>query len=75
MSFGVRPEILKMIKENYPIGARVELLHMEDPHAPPYGTKGTVRWVDDIGTIHVSWDCGGRLGVVYGEDSCRIIKE
>jgi len=37
------------------------------------GCKGTVTSVDDIGTIHVAWDCGSSLGVVYGEDSCRRI--
>ena len=39
------------------------------------GARGTVKCVDDMGTIHVRWDCGSSLGVVYGEDSCRIIKE
>lgn len=29
--------------------------------------------VDDIGTIHVRWDCGSSLGVVYPEDKCEII--
>jgi hypothetical protein len=37
------------------------------------GCEGTVTSVDDIGTIHVAWDCGSSLGVVYGEDSCRRI--
>ena len=29
---------------------------------------GTVVFVDDIGTIHIKWDCGSTLGIVYGED-------
>ena len=37
----------------------------------PTGTRGTVDSVDDTGTIHVAWDNGCHLGVVYGEDSCR----
>lgn len=37
------------------------------------GEKGTVIGVDDIGTIHVNWDCGSSLGVVYSEDCCRRI--
>lgn len=32
------------------------------------GMQGTVKFVDDIGTIHISWDNGSSLGVVYGED-------
>ena len=46
---------------------------MDDPQAPPIGTKGTVIGVDDIGSIMVSWDNGGGLNVVYGEDVCRKV--
>ena len=35
------------------------------------GDRGTVRHVDDMGTIHARWDCGSGLGLAYGEDSCR----
>ena len=63
--------------EEYPIGCRVELTMMSDPYNTRLcpGEKGTVMHVDDIGTIHVRWDCGSSLGVVYGEDSCRRIDE
>jgi len=37
------------------------------------GATGTVMHVDDIGTIHVAWDCGSTLGVVYGVDSCTVV--
>jgi len=47
---------------------------MSDPYTRiDPGTQGTVIDVDDIGTIHVLWDSGSTLGVVYGEDSCRKI--
>jgi hypothetical protein len=50
---------------------------MNDPYNKKLipGCKGTVQYVDDMGTIHVDWDCGSSLGVVYGEDSCRVIEE
>ena len=48
---------------------------MDDPQAPPVGTKGTVIAVDDIGSILVHWDNGSGLNVVYGEDSARRIDE
>ena len=35
------------------------------------GCQGTVRWVDDMGTIHVSWDCGSSLGLIPGEDEFK----
>ena len=64
---------IESLREKYPQGARVELVRMEDPQAPPVGTKGTVIAVDDIGTIHVKWDNGSTLGVVLGEDQCRVL--
>lgn len=77
MAFGIRKETLAYLREAYPVGARVELIHLDDPFNTKLitGSKGTVRCVDDIGTIHVSWDCGSSLGIVYGEDSCRVIAE
>lgn len=65
--------IVERLCRKFPTGTRVELIQMDDPQAPPMGTKGTVISVDDVGTIHVAWDCGGSLGVAYGEDLCRVI--
>lgn len=65
-------DIVNKVKEQYPAGSRVELISMNDPYRDiPSGTKGTVKEVDDTGTIHVDWDNGSHLGIVYGEDSCR----
>ncbi len=67
-------KIVERVRKAYPEGSRVELLHMEDPYTTiPKGTKGTVICVDDTATIHVQWDNGSSLGVVYGEDSCRRV--
>lgn len=68
-------EIVDRIKASYPAGIRVELIEMNDPYRSlPEGLKGTVSTVDDTGTIHVDWDNGCCLGLVYGEDSCRKIE-
>ena len=64
---------LEDLRKSYPKGARVELLKMNDPQAPPVGTKGTVIDVDDIGSLLVHWDNGSGLNVVYGEDLVRRI--
>ena len=64
-------ELVESIRKQFPIGCRVELVSMDDSQAPPVGTKGTVRGVDDIGSIMVSWENGCGLSVAYGEDSCR----
>lgn len=71
--FGVRETTISHLREAYPAGCRVELVRMDDPQAPPVGTRGTVRGVDDIGSIMVSWDNGCGLSVVYGADECRRI--
>ena len=64
-------EIVEQVRKEYPKGTRVELVHMDDFQAPPVGTRGTVKGVDDTASIMVSWDNGCGLNVVYGEDSCR----
>lgn len=39
-------------KKLYPPGTRIELISMKDPYAPvPAGTRGTVKFVDSMGTI------------------------
>ena len=71
----IRPEMLKQLKEYYKPGTRVMLIRMNDPYTNlREGDLGTVTMIDDIGTIHVSWDCGSTLGVVFGEDECRRIE-
>lgn len=66
-----RPDEVKRLREQYPVGTRVELVQMDDVQAPPVGTKGTVNGVDDIGSIMVSWDNGSSLSVAFGEDRVR----
>lgn len=60
-----------LIRSQYPAGTRVELIRMDDAQAPPIGTHGTVRGVDDIGSILVAWDNGSTLSVAYGVDIVR----
>lgn len=68
-------EELKTIREMYPKGTRVELLEMDDIEAPPIGTKGTVRYVDDAAGIGVNWDNGSTLAVIFGVDRIKKIEE
>ena len=65
----ISKEVITMLRERYPSGTRVELVRMDDPYTSlTAGDKGTVRFIDDMGTIHISWDCGSSLGAVYGVD-------
>ena len=65
--------VIEVLRRQYPVGTRVELVRMDDPQAPPIGTKGTVKGVDDIGSIMVAWDNGCGLSVAYGADICRKV--
>lgn len=50
------------------------LLEMDDPQAPPIGTKGTVRYVDDAAGIGVNWDNGSSLSAIYGVDRIKKLE-
>ena len=69
----ISKDALQVLRDRFPKGTRVELVQMDDPQAPPIGTKGTVRGVDDIGSIMVSWDNGSGLNVIYGIDRVRKV--
>ena len=62
-----------MIKNAHPTGTRVRLHYMDDARAVEPGEEGTVRLVDDMGTIHVDWDNGRRLGLIFGQDEFEVI--
>lgn len=69
-------EEIKYIKKKYVEGTKIELIKMYDLTNPiEEGTKGEVDFVDDIGTIHVSWETGSSLGLVVGTDEFKIIGE
>lgn len=63
--------IVQALRMRYPVDSVVVLDAMDDIQAPLVGTAGTVRKVDDIGTVHISWASGGSLGVAYGKDHCH----
>lgn len=48
-------EQVEFLRRQYPAGTRITLHSMDDPQAPPPGTKGTVSYVDDMGTIGIEW--------------------
>jgi hypothetical protein len=55
-------------------GDRVRLISTTDRYTSLLpGAQGTVRRIDDFGTVHINWDCGSRLGLVPGEDSWVIL--
>lgn len=74
MSKPITKTELFALREMYSEGTQVICLQCADEYHPiKRGTKGTVTHVDDIGTIHVEWENGSSLGIVYGVDKCQKI--
>lgn len=65
--------LLDSLRAAFPEGTRVQLVKMDDEQAPPVGTVGTVKWVDDVGTIHINWENGSRLGAAWPEDKVEKV--
>lgn len=66
---------LAELRKRYPTGASVVLVRMDDKGSPPVGTRGKVLHVDDLGTVHVLWETGSRLGIIPTVDEVRLVAE
>lgn len=66
--------LAELTREKFPVGARVELVCMDDYKSLPK-SQGTVKYVDDTGILHVKWDDAGCLGVILAMEHCRRIDE
>ena len=60
---------IQKIKKEFPTGTRIKLIHMNNDLFPvPDNTLGTVDFVDDAGQIHMKWDNGSTLALIYEVD-------
>ena len=76
MGFIIKKEELEALREKYPPGCRVELVKMDDPYREmPPGLQGVVTGIDDSGSIHVDWQNGSSLAVIFGEDYAVKIED
>ena len=76
MGFIIKKEELEALREKYPPGCRVELVKMDDPYREmPPGLQGVVTGIDDTGSIHVNWQNGSSLAVIFGEDLAVKIED
>ena len=65
---------LKEIREMYPEGTQIVLTEMAGESQMPYGLKGTVKFVDDAGQIHMSWENGSSLALNIYEDTFEKVE-
>ena len=76
MGIYIKKEELEALRAEYPPGCRVELVKMDDPYREmPPGLRGVVTGIDDSGSIHVDWQNGSSLAVIFGEDECRRVED
>ena len=76
MNLAIKKEELEALREKYPKGCRVELVKMDNPYREmPLGMQGVVTGVDDSGSIHVDWQNGSSLAVIFREDECRRVED
>lgn len=69
-----RGEVPQVVKPTFSVEDRVELVYTSDQYTQLQpGTRGTIALIDDLGTIHVNWDDGSRLGIIPGEDVIRKV--
>lgn len=66
-------ERVAQLRNQYPNGTKIELVEMDDVQAPPVGTVGTVRGVDDLGSLLVRWENGSSLSVIDRVDRVKKI--
>lgn len=68
-------ELVQVRKLLFKKGATVVVVEdINDPYTPiKQGTKGIVRSVDDVGTVHVAWETGNFLGAAL-EDNIRLVE-
>lgn len=56
------------------IGKRIALVSTSDPYTRLRpGSEGVVDHIDDCGTVFAQWDDGSSLGMLFGEDSYKVI--
>ena len=63
---------IERIKAEYPLGSHVKLIEMQGEPQMPYGLKGIVMSIDDIGQIHVNWENGSTLALTEEDSFSKI---
>ena len=66
----------ELLKKRYPKGTKICCEYMpDDPNPIEPGTVGKVMYVDDIGTLHCTFDNGRQLGLVPGVDNFHVVQQ
>lgn len=72
MSFSERKAYVENLRLMIPAGSEVVLTSMYNEPQMKEGLKGEVRFIDDIGQIHVEWENGSTLALDTSVDKFTI---
>lgn len=61
-------------REMYPEGPQIVLQEMRGESQMPCGLKGTVKFVDDAGQIHMRWENGSSLALNINKDTFEKVE-
>lgn len=65
---------VERIKEMYPVGTTIRLIHMDDEiHPIESGMMGEIVDIDDQGQLSVKWENGRKLALIPNVDSFEVI--
>ena len=69
-------DVINAVREKYSPGTVIIVDEMREERYPvPPGSKATVRFVDDIGTINCAFENGRQLGVLPDIDEFHRMEE
>lgn len=69
-------QMAKLYREKYPPGTRMVLLGTTEVMQPvPIGMRGTVHLIDDQGQMHMKWDNGRTLPLIYRDSFRKLTPE
>lgn len=62
------------LRERFKPGTKIVLEHMADEKYPvPPKTIGTVKYVDDMGNVQVTWQNGSSLALIPEADTFTLL--
>jgi hypothetical protein len=66
-----------IMKQNYHLlGKRIQLMHTTDQYTKLVpGETGIINYIDDNGTVFVTWDSGSKLGLIPGVDKWSLLND